>query len=1049
MRTFRSEFPRVASFIGLFMLAPLCAGAQEQPQPPPAYNSATSLTSNSPTLTLPGSLTLTSVVSAPNGGGVPTGKVTFDYDTTNSLGTANLTILTKTEAFPTAPSNAFAFGTEPFPFWATSLFSATEMDLAIIDQNLSTSDGSPIVTIFPGLGRGGFGTPTPHTVEINKTLPNGAYIDAIASGDFHNDGNQEFLLHLKEYGESSGPVPSAYDMVDSKLTDTFIGVPPPCAEGDPNCNFNDQDNEVLAVDDFNGDGYADVGVLVTNYFGVLQNYLGYNPVTQPRIRIGINNKGTAGVPFFSFGPNATLPTFVDTVNTGATDYYCPQAIATGQFRKNGSKDVVSVGRQSVWYYNSYTGGYYTNYCTQPSSPGYLVLLLGDGTGNLTSQTPIQLGSSPAAVGVGDFNKDGNLDAVVVDQVDNTVEILYGKGDGTFSAQPFTITAGNGPDSIQVADFNGDGYPDVAIGDYADGIVYLLLNDGTGKLLAPVNVYAGIAAEPVAILAQDMNGDGLADLTALSSRLIVDGGTAALAAAATNNVAVLLNSASAQATLTTAMMTLPSGNRTLTANFPGDLNFNSSTSAGDAVVVMQTPSVIQWLAPAAIQYGTQLSATQLDATASLPGTFAYTPPAGTVLNAGTQTLSALFVPTDNFNYSNATATVPITVTKAPSVITWPPPAAIEYGTPLGATQLNASANIPGTFVYTPAAGTILTPGTSTLSVAFTPANAVDYNPATATVSISVNGASLVSIAPTNANLGSAAFNLTVVGQGFTQGATVLWNGSPLSTSYVDLNHLIAQVPASLLKTVGTATVTVMDPASVPVAGSAIFTITPPPAVATATAPQTSDPATDQSVQLTLSPYPADITVTLTLSFAPTPPNTVGDPAVLFANGTTVDTFVVPANSTAAIAPVSFQTGTTAGTITITFQLTAGGANVTPSTLAPIVVTVPALPPVITSAKLTRNGQSIQLVIEGISSTRDMSQAEFQFTPASGATLKTTDLTVSLSGAFTTWYSDATSDAFGTAFQYTQPFTLDSNATDVQSVTVTLTNSVGPSQPATAQ
>jgi len=912
---------------------------------------------------------LTSVVSAPKGGGVPTGKVTFDYDTSNSLGTGNLAILPKTEAFPTAPSNAFAFGTEPFPFWATTFFSPTKMDLAIVDQAQYTDDGSPIITIFPGLGRGGFDTAVPHTVETADTLPY-AYIDAVASGDFHKDGKQEFLLHLRGSGESSGALPGAYDILDSSLTDTMMDVP--LCSGD-NCNYDDPDNEVLAVDDFNGDGYADVASLVTNYLGVLQSYIGYYPpVTQPVIRIAVNNKGTAGVPLFTFGPNATLPTFVDPLSTPTnplTDYYCPAAIATGQFRKNGSKDVISVGQPSVWYSGD---GYYTYYCEQRSSPGYVVLLLGDGAGNLTSQTPIQLGSCPVAVGVGDLNKDGNLDAVVVDETDNTVEILYGKGDGTFSAQPFTIQAGNAPNSLQVADFNGDGYPDVAIGDSADGIVYLLLNDGTGKLLTPVNVYAGVAEEPVSILAQDMNGDGLADLTALSSPYAEEEGLA-LAAAAPNNVAVFLNSASAQATLTTAMKSLPNGNRTLTATFPGDLNFNSSTSSGVAVDVMQTTPIITWQPPAAIEYGTPLSATQLNATASVAGSFAYTPPAGTVLTPGTSNLSVIFAPTDSFDYTGAQATVPITVSPA---------------------LLN-------------------------------------------------------SISPASANLGSVAFNLTVVGQGFTQGATVLWNGSALSTSYVDLNHLMAQVPASLLTTVGTATVTVMDPNSVPVTGSATFTITAPSAVATATAPQTSDPATDQSVQLTLSPYPADVTVTMTLSFTPTPPNTVSDPAVLFANGSTVDTFVVPANSTAAIAPVSFQTGTTAGTITIAIQLMAGGANITPSTLAPAVVTVPPGPPVITSVKVTRNGQTLQLVIDGLSSTRDMTQADFHFTPAPGATLQTTDLTVSLTSAFTTWYSDQASTAFGTAFEYTQPFTLDSAATDVQSVIVTLTNSVGKSQGVPAQ
>ena len=52
---------------------------------------------------------------------------------------------------------------------------------------------------------------------------------------------------------------------------------------------------------------------------------------------------------------------------------------------------------------------------------------------------------------------------------------------------------------------------------------------------------------------------------------------------------------------------------------------------------------------------------------------------------------------------ATATVAITVVKATPVITWATPAAITYGTALGAAQLNATANAPGTFSYTPASG----------------------------------------------------------------------------------------------------------------------------------------------------------------------------------------------------------------------------------------------------------------------------------------------------------------------------------------------------------
>jgi hypothetical protein len=89
------------------------------------------------------------------------------------------------------------------------------------------------------------------------------------------------------------------------------------------------------------------------------------------------------------------------------------------------------------------------------------------------------------------------------------------------------------------------------------------------------------------------------------------------------------------------------------------------------VSWRTAPTIVWADPAAITYGTPLSATQLNATASVAGSFVYTPPAGSVLNAGAhQTLSVAFTPTDTADYANASATVPITVLQAPTKLSAP-------------------------------------------------------------------------------------------------------------------------------------------------------------------------------------------------------------------------------------------------------------------------------------------------------------------------------------------------------------------------------------------
>src|SRR4029077_9591233 len=151
----------------------------------------------------------------------------------------------------------------------------------------------------------------------------------------------------------------------------------------------------------------------------------------------------------------------------------------------------------------------------------------------------------------------------------------------------------------------------------------------------------------------------------------------------------------------------------------------------AINVSKATPTITWPTPANIVYGTTLSATQLNATAGVAGTFVYAPAAGIVLNAGAaQTLSVTFTPTDAANYTTATQTVAINVSKATPTITWATPASISYGTALGATQLNATASVPGTFAYSPAAGFVLSAGTAqTLSVTFTPTDTANHTTGT--------------------------------------------------------------------------------------------------------------------------------------------------------------------------------------------------------------------------------------------------------------------------------------------------------------------------------
>jgi hypothetical protein len=183
--------------------------------------------------------------------------------------------------------------------------------------------------------------------------------------------------------------------------------------------------------------------------------------------------------------------------------------------------------------------------------------------------------------------------------------------------------------------------------------------------------------------------------------------------------------------------LGAGQQTLTTTFtPTDTADYAVATASVTVTVSKATPAITWGPPTAITYGTALSATQLNATSTVAGTFNYSPAAGMVLNAGTQTLTVSFAPTDSTDYGKATATVGLTVNKAALAISWPAPAAISYGTPLSGTQLDATSTVSGTFAYSPAAVTVLAVGSQTLSVTFTPTNAANYTPSTATASVTL-------------------------------------------------------------------------------------------------------------------------------------------------------------------------------------------------------------------------------------------------------------------------------------------------------------------------
>ena len=225
--------------------------------------------------------------------------------------------------------------------------------------------------------------------------------------------------------------------------------------------------------------------------------------------------------------------------------------------------------------------------------------------------------------------------------------------------------------------------------------------------------------------------------------------------------------------------LKAGSQTLSVTFtPADPTSYNTASGSATLTVNQAMPAVTWATPAAITYGTKLTSAQFDAASAVAGAFTYSPALGTVLGAGTQTLTFTFTPTDATDYAVATGSVMLTVNQAAPTFIWATPAAITYGTALSSTQLDATASVGGSFVYSPVAGTVPPAGSDSITVTFTPTDAVDYDTVHGNVTLTVNKATPVITWATPAGVSTGtALSATQLD------ATASWGGNNVAGTFV--------------------------------------------------------------------------------------------------------------------------------------------------------------------------------------------------------------------------------------------------------------------------
>ncbi|MBB5057718.1 hypothetical protein HDF16_002424 [Granulicella aggregans] len=796
------------------------------------------------------------------------------------------------------------------------------------------------------------------------------------------------------------------------------------------------------IADFNQDGIPDV-LLVESSSSTLHFLLGTTP---------------SG----SFAADRPLALQVDGVPL------LVQSAAVADFNHDGFPDIAILGQRS-------------DATAQPNS---LYVLLNDGSGSFLTPTLALSSAYGSRIVAGDFDHDSKQDILLVGALSSTTgfQMLVGDGLGGFASGPISSGLNTAPSSsfggykILAADFNNDNYPDIAIlnGASADGTqisksVEVFQNDGHGSF----SHTASIATDGTS------SSTFLADPLAygqLPAILLVSPSTAAISVVPNQSTTSIAFSG------TPIVTNVPALKQAVSGDFNGDnlldlVVDDGATSHllngdGKGALTVDYPSI----STTSVSGTTLLSASDenvdtfadlLAITASDPsstGTISYQFRDYITSGTATATLPAATFPAGlhviqartpgTFNIECGSVTTDLTIFKLTPVITWATPPPIVAGTALSPTQLNAAFTasdgtpISGTPIYKPAAGTILSPGTHTLTVTFTPTNSIDYATVTANVTIDVVAFSLSSLSSSSAVLGDSAKTITLTGSGFLSSAVVLMDGSSVATTYVSGTALSAVIPAKDFLKVHNIEVAVFDPSLALTTPSLGISVIAPAAAVDFSGPTSIAPGSQITLNFKLSSaYPVDVTATFTVAFTPAT-GLPDDPSVQFAEGGRIFVDNITAGTTS-IDPIQIQAGTVAGTLEVSTTLMAGGVDITPASLKPLTIQAGLAAPGITSVNFTGNGNTLTVTVRGFSNTREIAGAKFHFTPVAGGKITTEDVAIDAQGLYASWYTSEASLQYGSTCTYTQVFNLSSDANVVGQVSVVLTNTQGASPEVNSQ
>ena len=397
------------------------------------------------------------------------------------------------------------------------------LDLIVSTSLVSTEFNPPagsLNAVYLLLGQAqGFGSTT-----LIYQLSDGSNPNQVLVADFNHDGKLDFALAVENTENGSVLVfMNQGNGLFSKTPTTTLSLTLPVNS--------------IAVSDFNGDSHPDLAIL--------QNPLLNNTTGTVSVTLGNGNGGFGNLTQLPVGEN---PSFVSTADLNADnnmDILVSNndsdtvsvflGTSNGQFTpvitpypvgKNPSS-VLAVGVNESGYPNLAVTNLFDN--TLLILPGlwggqsFQVPVTNEGTHVIPPNLELSTGTQPIAMALGDLNKDGQPDIVVVNQSDNNISVILGKNATAVLGQQTTYCISDtscaglsndpatdyAPIAAATADLNGDSVPDFVIVNEDDNSISVFLGKGDGTFQVPV-IYS-VGQGPGFVSVADLSGDAFPEL----------------------------------------------------------------------------------------------------------------------------------------------------------------------------------------------------------------------------------------------------------------------------------------------------------------------------------------------------------------------------------------------------------------------------------------------------------------------------------------------------------------------------------------------------------